>query len=186
MKAIGFTQSLAITEQDSLFEFETNLPELKGNDLLVKMSLWVLWSTNPFNSLKELLTHLELDINNNLRECPLFNGGPVQKERGFILHFGDQEWETAINIGDNINLTDSKDILIDIANNKGPENIIIALGYAGWDSGQLKAEYAANHWLTVPTDQELIFETAHEKQWIKTTKKLGVDLNLISNQIGHA
>ncbi len=137
-------------------------------------------------TLKELLTHLELDIDESLPEGALFNGGPVQRERGFILHSGDREWETTINIGDNINLTGSKDILVDIANNNGPENTIIALGYAGWDSGQLEAEIAANHWLTVPADQEIIFETNHEEQWIKSAKKLGVDLNLISSQMGHA
>lgn len=137
-------------------------------------------------TLKEMLAHLDLNIDASLPESTLFNGGPVQKERGFILHSGDKQWETTTSIGENISLTASKDILVDIANNVGPKSAIIALGYAGWTSGQLEDEIAANHWLTVPADQHVMFETNHEQQWTAAASKLGIDLNLISHQMGHA
>jgi putative transcriptional regulator len=95
-------------------------------------------------TLKEMLASLELDIDASVPESTLVNGGPVAQERGFILHTGDKQWETTMNIGENISLTASKDILVDIANNNGPEDTIIALGYAGWDSGQLEEEIASN------------------------------------------
>lgn len=135
---------------------------------------------------KELLGHLEIDINPSLLEATLFNGGPVQQERGFILHTGDKQWETTMNIGENINLTSSKDILADMAANKGPQHTLVALGYAGWDAGQLEEEIAANHWLVVPADYQIIFETKREQQWTAAARRLGIDVNLISNQMGHA
>ncbi|MFT4609497.1 MAG: putative transcriptional regulator [Cellvibrionaceae bacterium] len=137
-------------------------------------------------TLQEMLAHLALDIDASLPESTLFNGGPVQPERGFILHTGNRQWETTINIAENVSLTGSKDILVDIANNNGPEEAIIALGFAGWDSGQLEAEIAANHWLTVPADPDIIFRTNYRQQWTASAGKLGIDLNLISHQIGHA
>jgi putative transcriptional regulator len=137
-------------------------------------------------TLKEMLAYLELDIDPDLPEETLFNGGPVQKERGFVLHSGTRQWENTLNVAENISLTGSKDILVDIANNNGPEDVIITLGFAGWDAGQLEEEIAANHWLTVPADEHIIFATHYEHQWSAAAGKLGIDLNLISHQMGHA
>ena len=137
-------------------------------------------------TLKEMLASLGLDIDASIPVSTLVNGGPVAQERGFILHTGDKQWETTMNIGENISLTASKDILVDIANNNGPKDTIIALGYAGWDSGQLEQEIASNHWLTVPADKDIVFATSHQQQWSAAAGKLGIDLNLISSQMGHA
>jgi putative transcriptional regulator len=137
-------------------------------------------------TLREMLAQLALSNNAYLPANTVFNGGPVQSERGFILHGGTKQWETTINIAEGINLTGSKDILVDIANNNGPTEAIIALGFAGWDSGQLETEIAANHWLTVPADPAIIFKTNYRQQWTAAAAKLGIDLNLISDQIGHA
>lgn len=137
-------------------------------------------------TLEEMLAHLALDAEADLAESTLFNGGPVQPERGFILHNGSRLWDTTINIAENINLTGSKDILADIASGNGPSETVITLGYAGWDSGQLEAEIGANQWLTVPADTNIIFKTPYHRQWAASAAKLGIDLNLMSSQIGHA
>ncbi len=137
-------------------------------------------------TMKTLFGHLDMELLPDIHEDPLFYGGPVQKERGFVLHSSESRWEATLPIGDGISLTGSKDILDDIANNKGPKQILIALGYAGWDEGQLDAEIAANSWLTVPADQQIIFETDHDKRWAAAARKLGIDVNLLSSQAGHA
>ena len=136
---------------------------------------------------KELFTHLDLDIHDTIDDKePLFYGGPVQKERGFVLHSSDKSWENTLPIANGISLTGSKDILADIACDNGPQHAIIALGYAGWDAGQLEAEIGANSWLTVPADKQIIFETECDQRWSCAARKLGIDVNLIASQAGHS
>jgi len=137
-------------------------------------------------NIRELLGHFDLDVHDDVQETPLFYGGPVQKERGFVLHSGEKSWETTMAITGGINLTGSKDILEDIATGAGPNNVMIALGYAGWDAGQLEDEIAANTWLTVAADQQILFETDCDQRWTSAARKLGIDVNLISSQTGHA
>ena len=134
-------------------------------------------------TMKTLFTHLDLDIHESIDENdPLFYGGPVQKERGFVLHSSDKSWESTMLIAKGISLTGSKDILADIASDNGPEHAMIALGYAGWDAGQLEAEISTNSWLTVPADRQIIFETACDQRWSSAARKLGIDVNLVANQ----
>ncbi len=137
-------------------------------------------------TMKELFSHLDLKVNDATNEDPLFLGGPVQKERGFVLHSGDRIWESTMQIAEGIKLTGSKDILEDIAKDQGPDKVMIALGYAGWDAGQLEAEIAANSWLTVPADQQILFDLESDKRWTSAARKLGIDVNLMTNQPGHA
>jgi putative transcriptional regulator len=137
-------------------------------------------------SLKELFGHLEYDVHEDVEEGPLYYGGPVQKERGFVLHSADKSWETTLNIAEGISLTGSKDILEDIAKFQGPEHAIIALGYAGWDAGQLESEIVANSWLTVPADKQIIFETECSERWASAAGKLGIDVNMLSQESGRA
>jgi putative transcriptional regulator len=117
---------------------------------------------------------------------PVFAGGPVQIDRGFILHDSDKQWESTHIIDNDLHLTTSEDILLAIANGKGPENALVALGYAGWGAGQLEQELSQNSWLTVPYEADIIFDTPVEKRWQSAATKIGVDLHLISNQTGHA
>ena len=117
---------------------------------------------------------------------PVYAGGPVQIDRGFILHDSDKQWESTHMIDNDLSLTTSEDILLAIAQGKGPENTLIALGYAGWGAGQLEQELSANAWLTVPYEAGIIFDTPIEKRWQSAATKIGVDLHLISNQAGHA
>ena len=116
----------------------------------------------------------------------VYAGGPVQMDRGFILHDSDQQWESTHIVDNDLKLTTSEDILLDMSIGKGPENYIVALGYAGWSAGQLEQELAENVWLNVPYEAGIIFNTPIEKRWQSAAEKLGINVHLISNQTGHA
>lgn len=117
---------------------------------------------------------------------PVLAGGPVQPERGFILHSSDQCWESSLVVSEDIVLTASRDIIESIAQSRGPTKYLVALGYAGWGAGQLEEEIADNAWLTVPADSSIVFDTPIEQRWTAASKSLGIDLNLISGTAGHA
>lgn len=136
-------------------------------------------------SYSELFKHLKLN-DAYPDDSPLLAGGPVQKERGFVLHSREKEWESTLPVSDDIAITGSKDILTDIANDNGPESVLIALGYAGWSSGQLESELAQNSWLTVPATKQIIFDLPLEERWESSAKQLGIDLNLVPTDAGHA
>lgn len=116
----------------------------------------------------------------------IYHGGPVQQERGFILHKPLGTWSSSLKINDQLALTTSRDILEAIAHNEGPEQSIIALGYAGWSAGQLEQEIADNTWLNCPADDQIIFSIPSEKRWQAAADLLGVDLQLLSSSAGHA
>jgi len=128
----------------------------------------------------------EQDDSSLISECPILAGGPVNTERGFILHTAEQEWESTIQVSSSISLTASKDILFALAENKGPKKSLIALGYAGWNAGQLEAEIAENSWLTVPANSEIIFDTPYERRWAAASKYFGIDIHRIHPVAGHA
>lgn len=113
-------------------------------------------------------------------------GGPVQNERGFILHDEPSGWDTTLTIADDVGLTASRNILEAIANNTGPKRHLIALGYAGWGQGQLEREMSENAWLSGIADTELLFSTPVNQRWNEAAKRLGVDLTLLSREAGHA
>jgi putative transcriptional regulator len=113
-------------------------------------------------------------------------GGPVQTERGFILHNQPDAWQSTLRIDGSIGLTTSRDILEAIARNEGPEHALIALGYAGWGSGQIEHEITQNAWLSGPADIDLMFSTPVEQRWSRAAGLLGVDLTLLSREAGHA
>lgn len=114
------------------------------------------------------------------------SGGPVDTDHGFILHDSHAEYDSSIQVTENLFLTSSTDILDDIANGVGPNNTLIVLGYAGWSAGQLEAEISANSWLTIDYQAELVFSTPADQQWHAAGNLLGIDLNLMSSQTGHA
>jgi len=116
----------------------------------------------------------------------VYMGGPVQTDRGFVLHNPVGEWDSMLRINDEMGITTSKDILEDIAIGAGPQHKLVALGYAGWGAGQLEQELADNVWLCGPADKRIIFDTPWQQRWEDAAALMGVDLNQISNQIGHA
>lgn len=138
-------------------------------------------------TVKEIFDHLEITARGDFSDMPVMAGGPVQMDHGFVLHRGcDREWEASLKVTPEITLTTSRDILRAIANEEGPRDHLIALGYAGWAAGQLEQELADNAWLTLPGNSDIIFSTPAEKRLAKAASLLGIDMNLISGQAGHA
>lgn len=127
----------------------------------------------------------------SLTERPVLYGGPVQPERGFVLHQQLGDWDSSITIIDDIAVTTSKDILTAVAEGSGPKKLLLSLGYAGWTAGQLEQEIAQNAWLSVkPKDQDtlnkLLFDTPHEEQLNAAMALLGFDPAMLSDVAGHA
>ncbi len=121
-----------------------------------------------------------------LSDQAVMGGGPVQGERGFVLHSPEAQWESTLRVSDEVSLTTSRDVIEAMARGQGPAKALVALGYAGWGAGQLEDEIADNAWLTVPADSSIIFDTPVEQRWSAAAKQLGIDLNLISSTAGHA
>lgn len=140
----------------------------------------------------ELFEKIELQLENTqLNEQPVLFGGPVQPDRGFVLHEKHGEWDSSIAVTDEIALTTSKDILAAVANGTGPENILLSLGYAGWVAGQLEQEIAANSWLSVKPENshtlhKILFDTPHDEQFNAAMSLLGFDPSMLSDIAGHA
>jgi len=136
---------------------------------------------------KAIFDQLELSYLDECGSSLIFDGGPVQRDRGFILHPSvEQQWESTVAIGDDISLTASKDILTDIALGNGPENALITLGYSSWEAGQLEQELTQNSWLTIPADSAIIFHTDCAKRAGAAASTIGLDLAMLSHDAGHA
>lgn len=138
-------------------------------------------------SVAEIFEHLQIKTDPKTSQYPVMAGGPVQIDHGFVLHRNcDTSWEASLRVTPEITLTTSRDILRSIAQGSGPSDHLIALGYAGWSAGQLDEELAHNSWLTLPADGDIIFSTPYQQRASAAAAMLGVDMNLISGQAGHA
>jgi len=138
-------------------------------------------------SVAEIFEHLQIEPRGDFSAEPVMAGGPVQIDHGFVLHRGcETSWEASLRVTDEITLTTSRDILRAIAAGSGPREHLIALGYAGWSAGQLEQELAENSWLTLPADSDIIFNTPAEQRVSAAAAQLGIDMNLISGEAGHA
>jgi len=138
-------------------------------------------------SLGEVLAQMDLRLADEaLAAQPVLQGGPVQPERGFVIHddpvhvFG-----ATLETPDGLKVTTSRDILVALAEGHGPARAVIALGYAGWGAGQLEAEMAANAWLTVPATADIIFSVPFEHRWEAAAASLGIDIASMSPEAGH-
>ncbi|QFU21821.1 YqgE/AlgH family protein [Shewanella eurypsychrophilus] len=137
----------------------------------------------------ELLQQMELDNEPDLVtsvNARVLIGGPVNQERGFVLHTPQDSWSNSQSLTDKLMLTTSRDVLSALGSKEAPEQFIVALGYAGWSRDQLEQEIADNTWLLIPATHELIFDIEHEERWQKATESLGFDIWQLSNQSGHA
>jgi len=121
-----------------------------------------------------------------VKSDPVHFGGPVQTDRGFVLHMPLGQWQSTLAVGPEIGLTSSKDILQAVARGEGPRQILITLGYAGWAPGQLEHELAQNAWLTVQASPDVIFELPAEERLPAAMGLLGIDYANLSEQAGHA
>ena len=113
-------------------------------------------------------------------------GGPVEAGRGFVLHTTDRLQDDSLKVDDSVALTGTLDILRSIVHGKGPRNALFALGYAGWDAGQLDSEIQENGWLTMPADHDLLFDPDLDDKWERALALLGIDPLMLSEQAGHA
>jgi putative transcriptional regulator len=117
---------------------------------------------------------------------PIMNGGPVQPDRGFVLHQSDEDFDSTVDPEAPVKVTVSQDILKAIARGDGPKPSLVALGYAGWSSGQLESEIAANAWLLVPTEPSILFDTPIDRRWQAAAELIGIDIRQVTSYAGHA
>jgi putative transcriptional regulator len=117
---------------------------------------------------------------------PVLLGGPVEPEKGFVLHNSGYDYESSLQISDDIQLTFSRDVLDAMAAGIGPKQSLVALGYAGWQPGQLEEEFRSNAWLSVPAEPSIVFETPFEDRWSAAAESMGVDISRMAPDAGHA
>ncbi len=138
--------------------------------------------------LEELFSQLKISCHDNVAQNTLLlDGGPVNVQQGFILHDTKQkEWESTLQVADDLFVTTSKDILYAIAKEELKGQYIVVLGYAGWSPGQLEDELKENAWMTIPASQDAIFNTETTDIWQHCVDQLGFDLNQLSSTTGNA
>jgi len=138
-------------------------------------------------SLGGLFEQLELtDADQTNADSPVLSGGPVAREQGFVLHNPGASYDSSIAVSPDIHLTLSRDVLDALATGSGPDQSLVALGYAGWDAGQLEEEMLSNTWLTVPASPDIIFDVPFPDRWSVAAKSIGIDISKISVHAGHA
>lgn len=134
----------------------------------------------------DMLTHLDIETTSSCPDSLILAGGPVATDHGFVLHRGEPSWEGSQSINDEVSLTGSRDVLCAIAAGEGPQEYLVALGYAGWAPGQLEAEMTENSWLTVQADLSVLFEISANDRLAAAGRQLGIDIDLLSAEAGHA
>lgn len=137
--------------------------------------------------LADVLTQMTItNTNPDAEQLAVLYGGPLHQERGFVVHQPYGNWRSTFRVHGEIGVTTSRDILEAIANNEGPQEILVSLGCAGWPPGQLEEEILANTWLSVPADNTILFHTPYEERWEKAAALLGIDIHNLSGSSGHA
>jgi len=138
-------------------------------------------------SLSNMLERIGIEGEVSVADSPVLNGGPVDIDRGFVLHSPDYfKQDTSLRLSDTLMLTTTKDILEALVSNKAPERAVLAIGYAGWTSGQLEREIAANAWIICDSDDTLIFDTDMDDKWVKALNIMGISPEMLSGAGGTA
>jgi len=138
-------------------------------------------------SLATLFEKIDVPLESyDLANLPIFFGGPVQTDRGFVLHRPIGEWQSTLAINRDVGLTSSRDVLQAVAREGKPREIMVTLGYSGWGAGQLENELAQNTWLTVPADSRILFDLPYEDRLPSAMEILGIDLTNLAVKAGHA
>jgi putative transcriptional regulator len=137
--------------------------------------------------LSDVLSQMKLEpTNDSIAELPVLRGGPVNTDRGFVLHRPGGKWDHTHKVSETIQVTTSRDVLAAMAQGNGPSDAFIALGYAGWEAGQLEREMRENAWLTMPVDASLVFDLPFEDRWHGAWRLMGIDVERMSLVAGHA
>ncbi|MSQ53937.1 MAG: YqgE/AlgH family protein [Betaproteobacteria bacterium] len=142
----------------------------------------------PFGlTLKALYERLSLKLRDSeLADAPIYFGGPVQTDRGFVLHVPAGNWQSTLRVHDTLGLTTSKDILEAVGRGEGPAKLLVTLGYAGWSPGQIESEITQNAWLTVEAQDAIIFDLPAEERLPAAMELLGIDFARLADVAGHA
>lgn len=135
---------------------------------------------------RDLLKELDIPTDPTTRNITVHFGGPVENQRGFVLHSLDYEHAELLVVEGLVGLSATLDILRDLAQGSGPKHSILALGYAGWGPGQLEAEFQENAWLSVPANETLLFDVPNDDKWERAFNSIGVDLSVLSSSSGRA
>ncbi len=137
--------------------------------------------------LGEVLSQMQLEaVDPSINARPVYQGGPVHRDRGFILHRPALDFGSTIRVSDDIAISTSREILSAISRGEGPADTLVALGYAGWGAGQLEQEMQQNAWLSGPASADVIFRAPPGERWERAAAQLGIDLGLLSSDVGHA
>jgi len=137
-------------------------------------------------TLSALFEQIEIPLaDRGLCEAPVHFGGPVQLDRGFVLHRPIGNWQSTLPIHDEVGLTTSKDVLEAAGRGEGPRDMFVSLGYAGWQAGQLEQELAQNAWLTVEADADVLFDLPADRRLPAAVRLLGIDISRLSDTAGH-
>jgi putative transcriptional regulator len=138
-------------------------------------------------TLAALFERLNLELKSHqMRDVPVYFGGPVQTDRGFVLHVPRGEWSSTLPVREHLGLTTSRDILEAVGSGGGPDKIIVTLGYSGWAAGQLEHEILQNAWLTVEASEQIIFDLPPEERLPAAMELLGVSYATLADEAGHA
>ncbi|EXI92439.1 MAG: hypothetical protein AW12_00565 [Candidatus Accumulibacter sp. BA-94] len=138
-------------------------------------------------SLGSLLDKIDVPLQaEGIANLPVFFGGPVQTDRGFVLHRPVGHWQSTLVVNQDVGLTSSRDILQAVALRGQPRDLMVTLGYAGWSAGQIEHELAQNAWLTVPAQLHILFELPYEERLPSALELLGVSLTNLVDEAGHA
>ncbi|MDX3772841.1 YqgE/AlgH family protein [Chromatiaceae bacterium AAb-1] len=130
--------------------------------------------------------HIQYDAEAKSSAAKVCAGGPVQHERGFVLHTPKEGYSSSLRLNEQLMVTTSKDILLELTTEAAPEKFLLALGYAGWTAGQLEQEMTDNSWLLIPADNAIIFDLSHAEKWQSATAKMGIKTWQLTNEAGHA
>lgn len=138
-------------------------------------------------SLATLFEKIDIPLEaDELGRLPIFFGGPVQTDRGFVLHRPLGEWQSTMAVNQQVGLTSSRDVLQAVASQGQPRDVLVTLGYSGWSAGQLEEELGQNAWLTVPADSHILFDLPFEDKLASAMEKLGVSFTNLADGAGHA
>ena len=137
-------------------------------------------------TLSALFEQIEIPLaDEDISKAPVHFGGPVQIDRGFVLHRPLGNWQSTLAVNDAVGLTTSKDVLEAAGRGEGPKDMFVSLGYAGWSAGQLEMELAQNAWLTVEADPDVLFDLPAERRLSAAARLLGIDMSRLSDMAGH-
>lgn len=137
--------------------------------------------------LGEVLAQMSLAADDpELGQMPVYQGGPVQRDRGFVLYRPLSAFDSTLRCSEEVGLATSRDILEAMAHGRGPTDVLVALGYAGWSAGQLEQEMADNAWLSSPASTDILFHAPSERRWALAAARMGIDLVNLSHDVGHA